>query len=53
MTIYNPGHLPDASFARAVAQGVRKHHWRFGDMPAQPQIDRAQLDAIVQYVRAV
>ena len=51
--IYNPGHHPDASFARAVAQGVRQHHWRFGDMPAQPQIDRAQLDAIVQYVRAV
>ena len=51
--IYNPGHHPDASFARAVAQGVRQHHWRFGDMPAQPQVDQAQLEAIVQYVRAV
>jgi len=51
--VYNPGHHSDASFARAVAQGVRQHHWRFGDMPAQPQVNQAQLDAIVRFVRAV
>jgi mono/diheme cytochrome c family protein len=51
--VYNPGHHSDASFARAVGQGVRQHHWRFGDMPAQPQVTNAQLEAIVRYVRAV
>lgn len=51
--VYNPGHHSDASFARAVAQGVRQHHWRFGDMPAQPKVTDAQLQAIVRYVRAL
>jgi len=51
--VYNPGHHSDAAFARAVAQGVRQHHWRFGDMPAQPEVTDAQLEAIVRYVRAV
>ena len=51
--VYNPGHHSDTAFARAVAQGVRQHHWRFGDMPAQPKVEPAQLEAIVRYVRAV
>ncbi len=51
--VYNPGHHSDVSFARAVAQGVRQHHWRFGDMPAQPQVDQTKLDAIVRFVREV
>ena len=49
--IYNPGHHSDASFARAVSQGVRQHHWKFGDMPAQPQVTQQQFDAIVRHVR--
>jgi mono/diheme cytochrome c family protein len=51
--VYNPGHHSDASFARAVSQGVRQHHWKFGDMPAQPHVTGEQLEAIVRYVRAV
>lgn len=51
--VYNPGHHSDASFARAVEQGVRQHHWTFGDMPAQPQVTDEKLEAIVRYVRAV
>lgn len=49
--VYNPGHHSDASFARAVSQGVRQHHWKFGDMPAQPEVTQQQLDTIVRYVR--
>jgi len=30
--IYEPGHHGDEFFQRAVARGVRAHHWRFGDM---------------------
>ena len=31
--IYEPSHHGDESFQRAVAMGVRGHHWPFGDMP--------------------
>ena len=31
--IYEPSHHSDESFQRAVAMGVRGHHWPFGDMP--------------------
>lgn len=51
--IYNPGHHSDESFRRAVRQGVRQHHWRFGDMPSQPQVTDRELGAIVRYVRAL
>lgn len=49
--IYNPGHHDDTAFVRAARVGVRQHHWRFGDMPAQPQVSADQLTAIVRYVR--
>lgn len=49
--IYNPGHHSDEAFYRAVKQGVRQHHWPFGNMPAQPQVSEGQLAKIVQYVR--
>lgn len=49
--IYNPGHHGDAAFFFAVAQGVRQHHWPYGDMPPQPQVSERQTAAIVRYVR--
>ncbi len=49
--IYNPGHHGDASFFFAAKQGVRAHHWRYGDMPPQPQVSEAQITDIVVYVR--
>ncbi len=49
--IYNPGHHADGSFYRAATNGVKRHHWMFGDMPAQPQMDRLSMQAIIQYVR--
>lgn len=49
--IYNPGHHPAEAFFFAARNGVRQHHWRFGNMPAQPQVDEPDLGAIVQYVR--
>ena len=49
--IYNPSHHADEAFVLAVTLGVRRHHWRYGDMPPQPQVTRAQLQAIVRYVR--
>jgi mono/diheme cytochrome c family protein len=31
--IYEPNHHGDFAFQRAAANGVRAHHWQFGDMP--------------------
>jgi mono/diheme cytochrome c family protein len=49
--IYNPGHHADFSFQQAIKQGVRQHHWRFGNMPAQPQVSEKELASIVRFVR--
>lgn len=49
--IYNPGHHADEAFYLAAQRGVRRHHWRYGDMPPQPQVTQEQMVAIVRYVR--
>jgi mono/diheme cytochrome c family protein len=49
--IYNPGHHADGAFLVAVKLGVRQHHWRFGNMPPQPQVTEEQVATIIQYVR--
>ena len=49
--IYNPGHHADAAFFIAAQRGVRGHHWPFGDMPAQPQVDQRQISDIIRFVR--
>jgi mono/diheme cytochrome c family protein len=49
--IYNPGHHADGAFFRAVRRGVRGHHWSFGNMPAQPQLNQGDIAGIIAYVR--
>lgn len=51
--IYNPGHHSDAAFLLAVRNGVRAHHWPFGNMPPQPQVSDPEVEAITAYVRAL
>ncbi|MBA5775523.1 cytochrome c [Stappia sp. F7233] len=48
--IYNPGHHSDEAFYFAAANGVRQHHWPFGNMPPQ-KVNRAEVDEIIAYVR--
>lgn len=48
---YEPGHHPDMAFHLAVKNGVRQHHWNFGDMPAQSAVTPKQAADIVRYVR--
>jgi mono/diheme cytochrome c family protein len=50
-TVYRPLHHGDEAFQVAVSRGVRAHHWRFGDMPAIPGLTRADVEAVVGYVR--
>lgn len=49
--IYEPNHHGDMAFQLAVQNGVRAHHWKFGDMPAQGGLTRADVAGIVTYVR--
>jgi len=49
--IYRPNHHADQSFVLAALRGVRAHHWRFGNMPPQPQVNETQMLKIVRYVR--
>lgn len=49
--IYEPSHHADLAFVMAVERGVRAHHWRFGDMPPIPSVNREQTGAIVGYIR--
>ena len=49
--IYNPGHHADGAFFLALQRGVSQHHWRFGNMPPQPQVSAGDTKAIIAYVR--
>ncbi|MEM7376370.1 MAG: cytochrome c [Pseudomonadota bacterium] len=49
--IYEPGHHGDGSFQRAVANGVRAHHWTFGDMPPIAGLDQNDVALITVYIR--
>jgi len=49
--VYEPGHHSDGAFFLAMQRGVRQHHWRFGNMPPQPQVSTAGAKAIVRYIR--
>lgn len=49
--IYEPSHHGDGAFFVAAERGVRAHHWRFGNMPPQKGLTRADVTGIVAYVR--
>ncbi|MFU8777736.1 MAG: c-type cytochrome [Roseovarius sp.] len=51
--LYHPGHHGDAAFQIAVQNGVRAHHWRFGNMPPIAGVTRAEVETIIAYVRAL
>ncbi|MCT4371293.1 cytochrome c [Yangia mangrovi] len=49
--LYEPSHHGDMAFLVAAQQGVRAHHWKFGNMPPQPQLTQAEVKTIIAYVR--
>lgn len=51
--IYEPGHHGDAAFYSAVMNGVRRHHWRYGNMPPVAGIGEAEIADIIAYVRTL
>lgn len=49
--VHAANHHSDASFYLAVLQGVRAHHWRFGNMPPVPNVTQDDIAQIIAYVR--
>ena len=49
--IYEPHHHADFAFQRAAAQGVRAHHWKFGNMPKIENVTPDDVRDIIKYVR--
>jgi mono/diheme cytochrome c family protein len=49
--IYEPSHHGDMAFQLAVQNGVRAHHWKFGNMPPQDGLTQSDVMAITAYVR--
>ena len=51
--IYNSSHHADLAFHLAVKNGVRSHHWKFGDMKPIPNLSPENVAHIVRYVRVI
>lgn len=49
--VYEPNHHGDIAFVLAAQNGVRAHHWPFGDMAPVPGLSDEDLEAVVAYVR--
>lgn len=50
--IYEPSHHGDAAFQLAVRNGVRAHHWNFGDMKPVAGLTPDDVAHITAYIRA-
>lgn len=50
-SVYRPAHHADLAFYWAVKNGVHRHHWQFGDMPAIKGLSPEDVANIVAYVR--
>lgn len=51
--VWGPSRFGDDAFRRAVREGVPSRLWRFGDMPAFPDLPEREVDRILAFVRQV
>lgn len=51
--VYEPGHHADLAFTLAARNGVRAHHWNFGDMDPVPEVSESEIGRIVSYIREI
>jgi len=49
--VYKSSHHADLSFYFAVKNGVRQHHWKFGDMPTIAGLTPQRVSDIISYIR--
>ena len=50
--IYAPDQLTDDDIRAAVANGVTPKNWSFSGMPAFPELERDDLEALIAYLRS-
>lgn len=50
--VYEPSHHSDVAFQLAVKNGVRAHHWKFGDMAPVPAMTPDEVVHITAFIRA-
>ena len=48
---YHPGHHNDFSIRNAIKNGVRAHHWDFGNMLPVPGVTEDDAEKIICYIR--
>jgi mono/diheme cytochrome c family protein len=48
---YEPNHHSDMAFVLAAKNGVRAHHWKFGNMPPVQGLTDGDVRLIARYVR--
>ena len=49
--IYEPNHHSDMAFVLAAKNGVRSHHWKFGNMPPVEGLTDGDVKSIAKYIR--
>ncbi len=49
--IYEPSHHSDMAFIVAARNGVRAHHWNFGNMPQIDGIADGEVKLVTAYIR--
>ena len=49
--IYEPSHHSDMAFVLAAQNGVRAHHWNFGNMPKIEGLTQGDVKMVAAYVR--
>ena len=49
--IYRPDHHADLSFHFAVRDGVKSHHWNYGDMKPVPLITPEETEHVIAFIR--
>jgi mono/diheme cytochrome c family protein len=50
--LYAPDQLADGDIRAAVANGVTPKNWNFSGMPAFPNLDTDDVEALIAYVRS-
>jgi hypothetical protein len=48
---YKPSHHENSSFYRAVRNGVKAHHWKFGDMPPVTGLTPEDVAKLLPFIR--
>lgn len=52
-SMYRAEIFPDFVLKRSILEGKREKNWRFGPMPAMPELSEADVNGVIAFVREV